>query len=440
MLVTRSADGALASAEGPSLLGERSVRIPVSGKLRSGIKVLTKTAAQSDRARAIYERGLAAGISFDAIAAEIEAAGVKSPLTPRNAPWFSARRCDFAMPEIADRLLELYGENRGEGRHLYRLPVVFVTDSWLTNLPHRFACYSAAELRYWSEYGPDGARYCKTRAAIEVDPKTRRARRVWGGRPVVLRPDNDGRCEPNVCPEYQARACTLRGSLLFYVPGIPGTGAIELTTTSFYGLEQARQAMAMVYHLRGGRIAGTIDGRPVFWLTKRQEQISMIDPQTGRPKRVSQWLPHLEADLDMGRVFAAIDRDHVAAGAAAAADLSGEPAGRDADDEPPPIEGEIADGAECETPETHDPPPAPPAPAPTPTPTRADIDAMRRQVRDAARALAIQPDELKAYFGQAVGAGWASTREGLTRTLDVLAQAADEPDLLDDIRNSVVPF
>src|SRR6202521_848270 len=47
----------------PTLLGQGPVRIPAGGKIRAGIKVLTKKAAEHPKAKEIYERGVAANHS-----------------------------------------------------------------------------------------------------------------------------------------------------------------------------------------------------------------------------------------------------------------------------------------------------------------------------------------------------------------------------------------
>ncbi len=309
---------------GPSVLGEREVRIPVGGKIRAGIKRLTKKAAQNQQASEIYNKGIAAGASYGAIEKRIaEQCNIEYPLTPQNVPYFSAKRADFSMREIADRIMELYGEDQGEGRHLYRIPVIFAADTWLTNMPHGLKCYTRSQLQYWSEYGQDGARYCKMRAPVEVDPQNKRARRTFGGRPIVLRPDNGGACNPNNCPEYQAGKCKVSGGLIFYIPSIPGASAIEMPTTSLYGMQQLRQQMEMVAFLRGGKVSGTVDGKPIFWLTKKHEEVSRIGDD-GRPMKVKQWLPHLEADLPMEKVFQQAEQQAVlSAGNQAAAALGG---------------------------------------------------------------------------------------------------------------------
>ncbi|NCC28998.1 MAG: hypothetical protein EOM22_12870, partial [Gammaproteobacteria bacterium] len=296
---------------GMSILAERPVQIPIGGTIRSGIMVLTRDFANNERAKEIYAEGLDAGVAFKAINDKIkrELNLQKNPMTPKNAPYFTVRPGDFSMPEIADRIMELYGEDGEHGFQLYRFPVIFPVDQWLAVLPHEFACYSANERRYWSEYGPDGTRYCKTHAQVEMDPKNRRARKVFGGRRVVLRDDNQGVCQPNTCDEYQRGECALAGRFVFYVPGVPGTKAIQLPTRSIYSLQAARQQLELVAYVRGGRISGKHNGEPIFWIAKKQDEVSMIDPATGKPKRVKQFLISLEANIDMTAMMDIADRD-----------------------------------------------------------------------------------------------------------------------------------
>src|SRR5439155_19665662 len=77
----------------PTLLGQGPVRIPAGGKIRAGIKVLTKKAAEHAKAKEIYERGVAADHSFEDIERAISEAvpELKTPLIPTNAPWFTMR-------------------------------------------------------------------------------------------------------------------------------------------------------------------------------------------------------------------------------------------------------------------------------------------------------------------------------------------------------------
>ena len=105
--------GAMAAT---TLLGQGPARIPTGGKIRAGIKVLTKKAAGEPKAKAIYDQGVAAGQSFEQIERAIAEAlpNLKTPLVPRNVPWFTVRAQDFPNPDIARDILEAYGEDRAK--------------------------------------------------------------------------------------------------------------------------------------------------------------------------------------------------------------------------------------------------------------------------------------------------------------------------------------
>src|SRR5260370_32718542 len=116
----------------PTLLGQGPVRIPAGGKIRAGIKVLTKKAEEHPKAKEIYERGVAANHSFEAIERAISQAvpELKAPLIPKNVPWFTVRPDDFPNPESAREILTAYGEDRGDGtKRLYRFPGVVPADT-----------------------------------------------------------------------------------------------------------------------------------------------------------------------------------------------------------------------------------------------------------------------------------------------------------------------
>ncbi|MBE0547688.1 MAG: hypothetical protein IH627_08545 [Rubrivivax sp.] len=290
----------------PTLLGQGATRLPTGGKIRAGIKVLTRRAAEVPRAQAIYEQGLAQGQSFDQIERALADAcpDLKTPLVPRNVAWFTVRAQDFPNPELATQILDLYGEDRGEGRRLYRFPVVFPTDRWQSVMPHELAAWSAQDKRFWSEYSADGRlRHCMTHAPVQVDTTGRRTVRLFGGRKVIPREDNGGLCQPESCPEYQQRQCNLSGRFLFFIPGIRSISAFELHTRSFYAMNAAIRTFETVAFLRGGRLAGFLDrqGTP-FYLTKRLMEVAHIDDH-GRPARVPQWIIELEAPVDVATLM-----------------------------------------------------------------------------------------------------------------------------------------
>ncbi|MEP6875474.1 MAG: hypothetical protein ABI887_14030, partial [Burkholderiales bacterium] len=225
-------------------------------------------------------------------------------LVPRNVAWFTVRSQDFGNPVLAQQLLDTHGEDRGEGRHLYRFPVVFPSDHWQTVMPHELAAWGASERRFWSEYSPDGrVRHCKCHAPVPLDTGGKRALRLFGGRKTVLREDNGGVCEPEACREYQAGQCNLSGRFLFFVPGIRSLSAFELHTSSFYAMNAAIQKFETISFLRGGRISGFLDSqRTPFYLSKKLMQVAHIDEQ-GRAVRVPQWIIDLEAPVDVAALL-----------------------------------------------------------------------------------------------------------------------------------------
>ena len=85
------ADAAVTVYGGPAasttILGRGPARIPTAGKIRAGIQVLTRKAAQHPKARAIYDKGVDEGLAFDAIGRAISAAvpDLDRPLVPQKA-------------------------------------------------------------------------------------------------------------------------------------------------------------------------------------------------------------------------------------------------------------------------------------------------------------------------------------------------------------------
>lgn len=292
-----------------TLLGQRAPRIPTGGKIRAGIQVLTRAAANNPGVRALYEQGLAQQASFEQIGQRIAQAfpDIKRPLVPKNVSWFTVRPGDFPNPALPAHILAQFGEDRGDGVvRLYRFPVVFPADSWQAILPHEFACWGRNEKRYWSEYADDGrTRHCKMFAPVKTDPQQRRVPRTFGGRTVQLRPDNGGLCQPECCPEFQARQCNLSGRFIFYIPGIRSADAFELHTNSYYALSRAMERFATIAFMRGGRIAGFLDAqRTPFYLTKVLREVSHIDPESGQSVRTEHWIIELEAPVDVTALIA----------------------------------------------------------------------------------------------------------------------------------------
>lgn len=306
-----------------TILGQGQVRIPTSGKIRAGIKVLTKKAAEHPTAKDIYDRGLVGNQSFEEIERAINLAvpDLKTPLVPKNVAWFTVRPNDFPNPEIAGQILDAFGEDRGDGvQRLYRFPVIFPADRWQVVMPHELVTWGANEKKFWSEYAPDGrVRYCKCYAPVPMDHSGKRAIRVFGGRKATLREENDGICNPETCHEFQNRQCNLSGRFIFFIPGIKSLDAFELHTNSFYAMSHAIEQFETLAFLRGGRISGFLDDkRTPFYLTKKLREVPHID-EYGRAVRSAHWIIELEAPIDVTALLRSNDDDTAQANAHEAA-------------------------------------------------------------------------------------------------------------------------
>ncbi|WP_147954086.1 hypothetical protein [Massilia sp. YMA4] len=288
---------------GPTVLGQRNIHIPTAGKIRAGIKVLTRKAQENPAALSIYEEGLRAGRSFDDIERSIvtQIPDLARPLVPKNVPYFTVRPGDFPNPETAAQIMRLYAEDRGDGvPRLYRFPVIFPADVWQAVMPHGLVAWGAGEKKFWSEYAPDGrTRVCKCYAPVPPDRSGRKPARTFGGRKTQLRRENNGMCDPENCREFQERKCNLSGRFIFYIPGVQSCDAFELPTNSVYSMTRAIQKFEALAFLRGGRISGFLDAkRTTFYISKVERDVPHIDEQ-GRSVRTKIWLIELEAPIDV---------------------------------------------------------------------------------------------------------------------------------------------
>lgn len=397
----------------PTLLGQAPARIPTGGKIRPGIMVLTRKAAEQPEAKAIYTQGVAEGRSFEAIEKALAQAlpQLKSALVPRNVPWFTVRGADFPNPEIAREILDTYGEDRGQGHRLYRFPVVFPSDHWQTVMPHELAAWSTHEKRFWSQYSPDGqVRHCMRHAPVPVDHTGRRTIRIFGGRKTMPREENGGICNPESCPEYQARQCNLTGRFLFFIPGIRSISALELPTTSFYAMSAAIQRFQAIAQMRGGRISGFLGrDRTTFFLTKVLKEVPHIDEQ-GRAVRVPQWIIELEAPVDVTALLCDHEDEEAIVQQARLATqiLDGAAAGGQGLGEvQAPVDACDADGSE-----TAD-----------PSPGRPTLEQLLARVR----GIGLPVERYQAYADRRWGRGWRVNPHGRGRAWDELERYRNDP-------------
>ena len=408
-----------------TLLGNKGVgptRIATGGKIRAGIKVLTKKAAENLQAREIYDQDVAAGHSFEQIEKLLSAAlpSLKTPLVPKNVPWFTVRAQDFPNPEIANQILDTYGEERGDAvKRLYRFPV----NLWQAVMPHELVALGANDKRFWSEYAPDGrVCYCKTYAPVPTTDSGRRIIRIFGGRKTTKRGENDGLCDPENCEEYQQRQCNLSRRFIFFIPGIKSISAFELHTNSFYAMNAAIQKFETIAFMRGGRISGFLEAeRTPFYFSKKLLEVPHID-ESGRAVRVKQWIIELEAPIDVTALLRVNDDGETAIAHAQIANqvLEGPASATSGTYASPLVEPTTMDAAVGEIPGTSN--------AKGPKSAAALNVAPRvEQVIDMARPYGIDAAQYEAYADRRWGSGWKINAGGRKGALDELGRYCNDP-------------
>ncbi|CAN7639432.1 recombination directionality factor [Massilia sp. LjRoot122] len=292
-----------------SILSSRAAstdnQIKHAGKIRPGIKVLTNAAQQNPRAVQLYKEGVAKRLKFSEIEKKIkEVTDLTNPMFPRNTQYFSVAASDFGMPEIAQMIVDRYGEVRdGDAeKRLYRFPVVFHSDDMNEVYPNQFKRHGG-DPNYESHYGEDGIRYCRYLPEITAEQlalnKTRRIKKMPRREKVVR-----GQCEPGICHEFQQGQCKFRGRLMFYIPGIPTTGLMVMETSSEYAAEGIWMDLQRILDTLGTipRMNPSKPDAPVFYITKVLEQRTYFD-EGGNKKTGNQWVPKLQADIDIGRLL-----------------------------------------------------------------------------------------------------------------------------------------
>jgi hypothetical protein len=293
-----------------SILSARTAQadqtIKLGGKIRPGIKVLTKVARDNPIASEIYNEGVSRRLKYSDIEKRIrERTNIENPMFPRNTAFFNVAASDFGMPEIAEKIIEMFGEVREEHsneKQLYRFPVVFHSDELEEVYPNQLKRYGG-EQAYESHYGDDGERYCRYLPEVSAEQlaeqKARRQKRA-PRREHVLR----GKCDPGICNEFLQGQCRFRGRLHFYIPGISSTGLLGMETTSEYAAETIWANLDRIRRSFGGipRSNPNKPGSNIFYITKVLEQRSYFD-ELGKKQTGFQWVPTLQADIDIGSIL-----------------------------------------------------------------------------------------------------------------------------------------
>lgn len=280
-------------------------QIKPAGKIRPGIKVLTKAAQQNPKAVQLYQIGVGKRLKFSEIEKQIkDATGLPNPMYPRNTPYFTVSASDFGMPEIASMVVEQYGEIRegDKAKQLYRFPVVFHSSDLNDIYPNQFKRHGG-DPNYESHYGDDGVRYCRYLPELTseqlAENKIRRIKKMPRREKIIRGP-----CEPGACYEFQQGQCKFRGRLMFYIPKIPTTGLLVMETSSEYAAEGIWSDLQRILDVLGHipRMNPHKPESPVFYITKVLEERTYYDEQ-GKKQKGHQWVPKLQADIDIGQLL-----------------------------------------------------------------------------------------------------------------------------------------
>lgn len=320
----------------------------IAGRIRPGSKKLTTAARKVEGLSEMVRSLRAERKRWSEIEKMVRAEFPdfkRAIFAPDNTPFFRIDPDDFThAPEIGARIMKLYGEDdrdvepltetarsvpgiselvkaRREQKvawdeikaeilekhprlsndpiiarippvRLYRFKVTFAgtTDDVLKC---RMECYTAGGLKYWRET-TDGVHRCMQFKVPEKLPNGRFVRH-YGGRPRVPREDNGGLCLPEKCPEFQEFKCTSIWTTFFRVHGVDfSEKPLKLVSRGYYGMKDVEVVLRRVER-ECGSIAGTENGEPLFYFTKRDMEVLRFDTETGKPMHTNTFEVVLDA-------------------------------------------------------------------------------------------------------------------------------------------------
>ena len=297
----------LAPLLGPDYQQERA------GVIRPGIMMLRKYPEQQKGLREkdleIYVDMVAKGRTWDEIDQRLGKLTVKrdgkdvqiDKLRPMNVDYFTINPGDCVNPANADKIRDLYADADGKVRSF---PVWFGTNDWWNLIPHSLRCFGYSGLKHKSAFIPvkEGGKMVGYDMVCESPSPVEKGRRIFGGRDWIQKP-----CDPEDCPEFQARQCTFGGSIQCMIPGVKGIGVWIVPTTSWYSMKGVKNTLLRIWKATDGRIAHLLhEGETIFVLRKVRGKVSVIDDE-GNATMKEQYLIALDVTvdpLDLVREFA----------------------------------------------------------------------------------------------------------------------------------------
>jgi len=257
------------------------------------------------KAISIYADGVAKRQKFTDIEKRIkDQTGISNPMYPRNTPYFNVAASDFGMPEIAQLIVDTYGEMRDDdARSSCIASQSFSTRTTLTRSIQTSSNDTATNhttSRTTVKTASGTAAICRPyRKNRQQQFVLVASKRCHGARKLFA-----AKCDPGTCDEFGQGQCKFRGRLLFYVPGIPSTGILGMETSSEYAAEGIWSDLERILDALGTipRWNPNKPGAPIFWITKSLEPRTYFD-EHGKKQSGFQWVPKLQADIDIGAVL-----------------------------------------------------------------------------------------------------------------------------------------
>jgi hypothetical protein len=271
----------------------------VAGIIRPGIRKLTNEGRSNPAAVKVYRDLIATDATYEAIGKAIaDKTGRNNLFAPSNAPFLTVRGGDCVVPEVATKILAMYGEETevdgASIRVVRRLPIHLFSDEVSKNLDFEYKSFTAAGIQRWSSAADTAApelgvavgdHVCKT--LVSAASTGAKKARAPGGRDVKVL----GRCRPAECAEYGAGKCQMRGDMFFYIEGINIAAPFKMPTGSkVFGLE-GEKTLDLIRDATGGNL--TRFESPVFFLTKKPKKLSV----DGVPKTVNIVVVEAMADI-----------------------------------------------------------------------------------------------------------------------------------------------
>lgn len=134
------------------------------------------------------------------------------------------------------------------------------------------------------QYGSERGRICvgDGKEAMRVHPQTGELRSII--------------CKYKECPDYRAKKCQEKVTLIFLLPQVPGVGVWWIETTSLPTYWSLRAEMQLIQRVMHGRLAGV----PLILTLEPEERIYRTEPDSSGKvarRKTTVYSPHLRSQM-----------------------------------------------------------------------------------------------------------------------------------------------